>query len=81
MADNDHRPANNTGMRVLLETARRELAGMMLDAASGVRHMTGKDPRLMERVHAHWRRMDDLYLEMDKTDGRHDRLRAPARGR
>lgn len=49
----------------MLAVARRGLAGAINDAENGIGHLSCDDPKIMEQVRAHWRRLYDTYMNAD----------------
>lgn len=50
---------------MMLAVARRGLAGAINDAENGIGHLSCDDPKIMEQVRAHWRRLYDTYMNAD----------------
>lgn len=48
-----------------LAVARRGLAAAIHDAENGIGHLSCDDPKIMEQVRAHWRRLYDTYMNAD----------------
>lgn len=48
-----------------LAAARRGLAAAINDAENGIGHLSCDDPKIMEQVRAHWRRLYDTYMNAD----------------
>lgn len=48
-----------------LAVARRGLAAAINDAENGIGHLSCDDPKIMEQVRAHWRRLYDTYMNAD----------------
>lgn len=48
-----------------LAVARRGLAAAINDAENGIGHLICDDPKIMEQVRAHWRRLYDTYMNAD----------------
>ena len=49
----------------MLAVARRGLADAINDAENGIGHLSCDDPKIMEQVRAHWRRLYDTYMNAD----------------
>ena len=49
----------------MLAVARRGLAAAINDAENGIGHLSCDDPKIMEQVRAHWRRLYDTYMNAD----------------
>ena len=48
-----------------LAAARRGLAAAINDAENGIGHLSCDDPKIMEQVRIHWRRLYDTYMNAD----------------
>lgn len=51
---------------MMLAVARRGLAAAINDAENGIGHLSCDDPKIMEQVRAHWRRLYDTYMNGSK---------------
>lgn len=65
MNGHDFTLEQNTEARMMLAVARRGLAGAINDAENGIGHLSCDDPKIMEQVRAHWRRLYDTYMNAD----------------
>ena len=65
MNGHDSTLEQNTEARMMLAVARRGLAGAINDAENGIGHLSCDDPKIMEQVRAHWRRLYDTYMNAD----------------
>ena len=65
MPNHDFTLEQNTEARMMLAVARRGLAGAINDAENGIGHLSCDDPKIMEQVRAHWRRLYDTYMNAD----------------
>ena len=66
MNDTDSKLVSNTEAKVLLLTARRDLANAISEADSGYARLTCSDPKSMDRIRASRRKLYESYLEMDE---------------
>lgn len=65
MNGHDFTLEQNTEARMMLAVARRGLADAINDAENGIGHLSCDDPKIMEQVRAHWRRLYDTYMNAD----------------
>ncbi|EIJ23800.1 hypothetical protein [Bifidobacterium longum] len=65
MNGHDFTLEQNTEARMMLAVARRGLAAAINDAENGIGHLSCDDPKIMEQVRAHWRRLYDTYMNAD----------------
>lgn len=65
MNGHDFTLEQNTEARMMLAVARRGLASAINDAENGIGHLSCDDPKIMEQVRAHWRRLYDTYMNAD----------------
>lgn len=65
MNGHDSTREQNMEARMTLAAARRGLAGAINDAENGIGHLSCDDPKIMEQVRAHWRRLYDTYMNAD----------------
>ena len=65
MNGHDFTREQNTEARMMLAVARRGLADAINDAENGIGHLSCDDPKIMEQVRAHWRRLYDTYMNAD----------------
>ena len=64
-AGHDFTREQNMEARMMLAVARRGLAAAINDAENGIGHLSCDDPKIMEQVRAHWRRLYDTYMNAD----------------
>lgn len=65
MNGHDSTREQNMEARMTLAAARRGLAAAINDAENGIGHLSCDDPKIMEQVRAHWRRLYDTYMNAD----------------
>ena len=65
MNGHDFAREQNMEARIRLAAARRELADAVNDATTGIGCLSCDDPKIMEQVRAHWRRLYDTYMNAD----------------
>lgn len=65
MNGHDFTLEQNTEARMMLAVARRGLTAAINDAENGIGHLSCDDPKIMEQVRAHWRRLYDTYMNAD----------------
>lgn len=65
MNGHDFTRERNMEARMTLAAARRGLAAAINDAENGIGHLSCDDPKIMEQVRAHWRRLYDTYMNAD----------------
>ena len=65
MNGHDFTREQNMEARMTLAAARRGLAAAINDAENGIGHLSCDDPKIMEQVRAHWRRLCDTYMNAD----------------
>lgn len=65
MNGHDFTREQNMEARMTLAAARRGLAAAINDAENGIGHLSCDDPKIMEQVRAHWRRLYDTYMNAD----------------
>lgn len=65
MNGHDFTREQNMEARTTLAVARRGLAAAINDAENGIGHLSCDDPKIMEQVRAHWRRLYDTYMNAD----------------
>ena len=65
MNGHDFTLEQNTEARMMLAVARRGLAAAINDTENGIGHLSCDDPKIMEQVRAHWRRLYDTYMNAD----------------
>lgn len=65
MNGHDFTREQNMEARMTLAAARRGLAAAINDAENGIGHLPCDDPKIMEQVRAHWRRLYDTYMNAD----------------
>lgn len=65
MNGHDFTRERNMEARMTLAVARRGLAAAINDAENGIGHLSCDDPKIMEQVRAHWRRLYDTYMNAD----------------
>lgn len=65
MNGHDFTREQNMEARMTLAVARRGLAAAINDAENGIGHLSCDDPKIMEQVRAHWRRLYDTYMNAD----------------
>lgn len=65
MNGHDFTREQNMEARMMLAVARRGLAAAINDAENGIGHLSCDDPKIMEQVRAHWRRLYDTYMNAD----------------
>lgn len=65
MNGHDFTLEQNTEARMTLAAARRGLTAAINDAENGIGHLSCDDPKIMEQVRAHWRRLYDTYMNAD----------------
>lgn len=65
MNGHDFTREQNMEARMTLAVARRGLAAAIHDAENGIGHLSCDDPKIMEQVRAHWRRLCDTYMNAD----------------
>lgn len=65
MNGHDSTREQNMEARMTLAAARRGLAAAINDAENGIGHLSCDDPKIMEQVRAHWRRLYATYMNAD----------------
>ncbi len=65
MNGHDFTREQNMEAKMTLAAARRGLAAAINDAENGIGHLSCDDPKIMEQVRAHWRRLYDTYMNAD----------------
>lgn len=65
MNGHDSTLEQNMEARMTLAVARRGLTAAINDAENGIGHLSCDDPKIMEQVRAHWRRLYDTYMNAD----------------
>lgn len=65
MNGHDFTLEQNMEARIRLAAARRELADAVNDATTGIGCLSCDDPKIMEQVRAHWRRLYATYMNAD----------------
>lgn len=65
MNGHDFTREQNMEARMTLAVARRGLVAAINDAENGIGHLSCDDPKIMEQVRAHWRRLYDTYMNTD----------------
>lgn len=65
MNGHDSTREQNMEARMTLAAARRGLTAAINDAENGIGHLSCDDPKIMEQVRAHWRRLYDTYMNAD----------------
>ncbi len=65
MNGHDFTREQNMEARMTLAVARRGLAAAINDAENGIGHLSCDDPKIMEQVRAHWRRLYATYMNAD----------------
>ena len=67
MNGHDSTREQNMEARMTLAAARRGLAAAINDAENGIGHLSCDDPKIMEQVRAHWRRLYATYMNADAS--------------
>lgn len=65
MNGHDSTREQNMEARMTLAAARRGLTAAINDAENGIGHLSCDDPKIMEQVRAHWRRLYATYMNAD----------------